>query len=348
MKVTGLDREFIVVGENVHCTRILLRKGKRIGTDPDGHESVLYPGPNGETCYLRIPEATQQSTDFQEGRVKHVQVAVRAAMSTQSPDREIALDYLNHVIQRQVKAGADFLDLNVDEISFKHDQQQEAMRWLVGTVQGLTDTPLSIDSSLFETIQAGLGAYKANGTRPLLNSASLERKAALDLAVEHNAKVIVTGAGESGMPENDEQRVSNASRMIDIALEKGIELGDIQVDLLVFPISVNSSFGMHYLDAVRKIREKYGPDIHITGGMSNVSFGLPVRRLVNDVFVNLAIDSGADAGIIDPVARNIGAIIAMDRQSHPYQLARQMLLGADRNCKTFLRAYRKGELQDSS
>ena len=107
---------------------------------------------------------------------------------------------------------------------------------------------------------------------------------------------------------------------------------------------MDSSFGQHYLDAVREIRTKYGPDIHITGGMSNVSFGIPCRSLVNDVFVDLAVDAGADGGIIDPVTRNINEILNMDRSTKPYGLAKDMLLGQDRNCKNFLRAFRQGEL----
>ena len=164
------------------------------------------------------------------------------------------------------------------------------------------------------------------------------------MAKQYEAHVVITGAGESGMPENAEQRIANATKMVDIALDKGIAISDIQVDLLVFPISVDSSFGQHYLDAVREIRTKYGPDIHITGGMSNVSFGIPCRSLVNDVFVDLAVDAGADGGIIDPVTRNIDEILNMDRSTKPYGLAKDMLLGQDRNCKNFLRAFRQGEL----
>lgn len=345
MKVKGLDRDFIVVGENVHCTRVLLRKGKRIGETSDGEPAVIWPGPNGETRYLSISEKFKKTSDYQEGRVKHVQVAVHAAMTEDGADAQAGLAYLKYIVQRQVDAGVDFLDLNTDEISFKHEEQQRAMQWLVRTVQGMTDMPLSVDSSLIETIETGLAVYDDRVGRPLLNSASLERKDALDLAVQHNAHVIITGAGESGMPQNTEQRVTNASQMIDLAVEKGIKVGDIQVDLLVFPISVDSAFGLHYLEAVRQIREKYGPQIHITGGMSNVSFGIPARRLVNDAFVNLAIEYGADAGIMDPTARDIETIVALDRESPGYELARRMLLGEDQHCKTFLRAYRKGELQ---
>ena len=344
MDVTGLDNPFIVVGENVHCTRVLLRKGKRIGAGPDGAESVLWTDRGGTQRFVRISEQAQKSNDFQEGRVKHVQIAVKAAMEG-GEDAQNGLDYIRHVVVRQVEAGVDFLDVNTDEIGYKHEEQQEAMAWLVRTVQSMTDTPLSIDSSLMETIATGMKAYDAAVGRPLLNSASLERSDALDLAVQHNACVVITAAGASGMPEDDAQRVDHASQMIDAAVEKGIALEDIQVDLLVFPISVDSAFGLHYLDAVRQIREKYGPAIHITGGMSNVSFGIPARRLVNDVFVNLAIEHGADAGILDPVTRNIEKIVALDQTSAPYGLAKAMLLGEDRNCKQFLKAFRKGELE---
>jgi len=343
MNVNGLNKPFIVVGENVHCTRVLLRKGQRIGDGPDGAESVLWTHADGSHRFLRIPEDVKKSNDFQEGRVKHVQIAVKAAMQGDG-DAQDGLDYIRHVVDRQVEAGVDFLDVNTDEISYRHEEQQDAMAWLVRTVQSMTDTPLSVDSSLMETIAAGMNAYDATVGRPLLNSASLERAEALDLAVDHHAGVIITAAGASGMPENDTQRVDHASQMIDTAVAKGIALEDIQVDLLVFPISVDSAFGLHYLDAVRQIRDKYGPAIHITGGMSNVSFGIPARRLVNDVFVNLAIEYGADAGILDPVTRNIEKIVGLDQSATSYQLARQMLLGEDRSCKQFLRAYRKGEL----
>ena len=80
------------------------------------------------------------------------------------------------------------------------------------------------------------------------------------------------------MPDGTEERVANASRMVEAALAKGIPLSDIYIDPLVFPISVDKVFGLHCLDAIRELRGKFGPDVHITGGMSNVSFGVPARK----------------------------------------------------------------------
>jgi hypothetical protein len=343
LEVQGLDKPFIVVGENVHCTRILLKKGKRVGESPDGRSAILWTDPDGTQRHLVIPERFLSGNDYMEGRVKHVQIATHIAFD-EDDDAPIALDYINYVVQRQVDAGVDFLDVNTDEFGFKHEEQQAAMRFLVKAVQSMTDTPLSIDSSLAETIAAGMETYDHSVGRPLLNSASLERIDGLDLAVKHNSHVIVTGAGSTAMPQTAAERIDHASQMVDTAVAKGIAIEDIQVDLLVFPIAVDTGFGKHYLEAVKAIRDKYGPDIHITGGMSNVSFGIPVRGLVNDVFVNLAIENGADAGIIDPVVRPIQGVVTLDRDSKPYAFARAMLLDEDPGCAAFLAAFRKGEL----
>ncbi len=345
MKIGGLLKDFVVIGENVHTTRIVLRQGKKVGLNPAGAESILYNSADGVPRYLVIPEEVKKSQDYDEGRVKHVKIAVQAAMSGREPESSEGLEYLKALVRKQEQAGADFLDLNVDEVSLRPEEQKEAMQWLVRAVQTMSSLPVSVDSSNIETIQAGLEACDGAASRALLNSASLERMEALDLAHSRAIPVIVTAAGEKGMPQNDEERMINASRMVDAALAKGIAIHDIYVDALVFPISVDSSFGNDCLRAIRRLRETYGPEIHITGGLSNVSFGLPSRRLINDAFITLAVEAGADSGIIDPVASDLHRLFSLNRESRPFQLAEEMLLGKDRSCKNFLKAYRKGELQ---
>ena len=344
MKEDNHTRRFSIIGENVHTTRIVMRRGKLVMTSPEGHESVRFVDAKAEPRYLAIPEQAKRTQDYDEGRVKHVKIAIQAAMDGKEPDASDGIAYLRRLVERQVEAKTDFLDLNVDEISLKLEEQKEAMAWLVQTVQSMSDTPLSIDSSNVEIIQKGLESCSRNGRRNLLNSASLERIDALDLAKTFDTCVIVTAAGESGMPQNDAERVDHASRMVDAALGKGIAIEDIFVDPLVFPISVDSEFGNHCFNAIRRLRESYGPDIHITGGFSNVSFGLPCRRLINDTFLNLAVEAGADSGIIDPIATKVERAFTMDRTSRPCQLAEDLLLGKDVYCKNYLKAYRKGEL----
>ncbi|MEE2619720.1 MAG: dihydropteroate synthase [Candidatus Poribacteria bacterium] len=343
----GLDNgsKFIIIGENIHTSRIVRRKGKLVNERPNGDEAVRYLDNNKKRRYLVIPEKIKQTQDYQEGRVKHITVAVQSAMSGQGPESDEGMKYLYSLAQRQINAGADFLDLNVDEISVKPEEQQIAMQWIVKTIQPISSVPLSIDSSSIDTLKIGLETSSNHQGRVLLNSASLERLDALDLVKQHDTQVIVTAAGEAGMPQNADERVANASRMVENTLSKGISIEDIFIDPLVFPISVDAEFGNHCLDAIRLLRQRYGNEIHITGGFSNVSFGLPSRRLINDVFINLAVDAGADSGIIDPVTSKIQDVLNIDRDSRPYQLAQEMLLGVDLYCKNFLRAYRKGELQ---
>jgi len=340
MNIPGTDRSFVVIGENVHTTRVILRKGKLIGNDPQGVESVRFRDGESKPRFLEIPEKVKTTQDYEEGRVKHLKIAVQQAMLGSAD----AMDYIRRQVQRQDDAGTDFLDLNVDEISLKEEEQKESMRWLVGTVSAMSETPLSIDSSKIEILEAGLEAGASHPKRMLLNSASLERPEALDMAKNFNAQIVVTAAGESGMPQSAEGRVGHAGQMIDKALALDLPLSDLYIDPLIFPISVDSQFGHHSFDAIRQLREAYGPDIHITGGFSNVSFGLPCRHLINDVFLLLAVDAGADSAIMDPTTAALGEIFTMDRDARPYQLAEDMLLGKDEYCAAFLQAYRKGEL----
>ena len=346
MNISG-ERKFYIIGENIHTTRVLSRKGKLIGENPEGAESIRFYDADRKRHYLVIPEDIKETQDYQEGRVKHVKVALQAAMSGREPEAGQGMEYLRRLVRRQVEAGADFLDLNVDEISMDVEEQKKAIQWLVHQVREMCPVPAAVDSSNLETLEAGLAACAETGQQPLLNSASQERPEALELAARYNTRVVLTAAGESDMPQDTQERVVNASTVIDAALGKGIALADIFVDPLVLPISVDYQYGNHCLDAFRQLREKYGPEIHLTGGLSTISFGVPSRALVNDVFMILAVDAGADSGIIDPVASRVDQVFSMDRESKAFQLASEMLRGEDPFCANFLIAYREGALEDN-
>lgn len=336
---------FRVIGENIHTTRIVRRPGPRVGLDDDGREAILFVDEAGEHRALPVPEEERRTQEYEEGRVKHVRCAVRLAKDGEGDDAEVGLAYLRALAVSQMEHGAHFLDINVDEVSHRLPEQIETIEWLVHAITPIATVPLSIDSSNLEIIAAGIGAAKARVGPPMLNSASLERVEALDLAAEAGGAVIVTAAGATGMPTSTRERVDNASRIIDLAIEKGIGLDLLYVDPLVFPISVDGNFGEHCLGAFRELRARYGPEIHLTGGMSNVSFGLPGRRLINDVFLVLAIEAGADSGIIDPVTNSVEQALALDRSSRRYRLAHDVLSGGDRHCRAYMRAFRAGELE---
>jgi 5-methyltetrahydrofolate--homocysteine methyltransferase len=335
---------FVIIGENVHTTRVVRTNAPSVGTDERGREAIEFTDEHGATRHLPISEVEQGTQEYLEGRIKHVRTAVRQAMEG-GDDAEVAVAYLRALALSQIEAGSAFLDVNVDEVSLKLEEQIEAMRWLVELLAPVSSVPLSIDSSNLDIISAGMEAAGSEAGPPMLNSASLERLEALGVARDAGGPVIVTAAGDSGMPDGADERVANAARIIEAATDAGIPLDRLYVDPLVFPISVDGAFGDHCLDAIRAIRERYGPEIHITGGMSNVSFGLPNRRLINDAFLVLAIEAGADSGIIDPITNPPERALGLDRSSRPFELALDVLSGADRHCKAYMKAFRAGELE---
>jgi 5-methyltetrahydrofolate--homocysteine methyltransferase len=135
-----------------------------------------------------------------------------------------------------------------------------------------------------------------------------------------------------------------AVEMIEMAQAHGLSLSDMHVDPLVIPIGVDAEAGSAYLDAVRQLRERYGPDLHITSGVSNISFGMPARRLISDVFLDLSVQAGQDSGIVDPVAADIASALRPDRDSESYRLAADLLTGVDMFGVEFIEAFRAGRL----
>lgn len=338
-------KEFTIIGENIHSSRVVLRNGRRAVTLEDGTEAVKFKGKSGEPLYLTIPENFKSTQPYEQGQIKHFMIAVSKGINGDVEEQEESIAYIRYEIERQSEAGARFLDLNVDELSHKLDVQKRGMRWLIKTFQEISSVPPSFDSSSQEIINAGLEEYDGRAGRPLINSATLDRLDTLDLVIQNNTGVIVTAAGAEGMPQDDKERVDNVNKVIEAALRKGIALEDMYVDCIVFPISVSSENGIHYLDSVREIRKRYGEQIHITGGLSNVSFGLPARKLINDTFIHLSLDAGIDSGIIDPIQNKIERVFKLDTNSKSVLLARDMLLGKDEFCVNFIQAWRDGNLE---
>lgn len=336
--------EFVTIGENIHTTRIVKLGGVFHEKLEDGYDAIKYRNADGERRLMRVPEHFTKTQPYEQGQLKHFMIAVWKGMNEEGDEAATGVDYIDKEVHRQIKAKAAYLDLNVDEFSYRLNEQQDAMKWLVERVQTVSPIPPSIDSSKSEIIEAGFEAYDGSAGRPMLNSVALERIDALDLVLEHDACVVVTAAKEDGMPEDEHQRLENVGRIIEAALNRGIAKSDIYVDPLFFPISVSGTYGPHGLNAIQMIREEFGPEIHITGGMSNVSFGLPNRKLVNEVFLRLAIDHGADSGIVDPIHLDVDKILSMDMDSKPVQITTEMLMGNDDFCMNYISAFRAGDL----
>ena len=327
--------EFKIIGENIHTTRSIKLGGIRT-KEINSKIVISYRKKGDEFSIMDIPKHFEDTQPYKQGQLKHFMIAIWHGMKG---NKSQGIDYIKWEIERQTSNSASYLDINVDEYSYKIEDQIEAMRWLVDIVKEYAKIPVSIDSSNPEIIKAGLDQYD-NHMRPMVNSLSLERKDLVEAIVEFDAQVVVSAASESSMPEDSNERIENLKNLIDYSTSKGLLLKDLFIDPLIFPISVSSSYGTDALEAISKIKNQW-PEVNITGGMSNVSFGLPKRRLVNDVFISLAIDAGANSGIINPVESKIDRILSIDKNSEAFSITKDMLEGRDEFCVNYLSAFRE-------
>ncbi len=282
----------IVIGENINTTRKIRATSPNI-VQEDGKVGYAYTGLDGTRQLLDITDIfPEDPAELKTARIPHIGHAVR----TQD------LDYLRWAILSQERAGATIIDLCVDELSVYPEERHDFMRWMVKTAQSLTDASLAIDSSDPTTIMAGLEVYDRSKGRPAINSVNLEegRDVLVQFGKDEDCAVFANGSGRSAMPQDAAERIANLSLCMDMMDKAGLPMEDRYLDPLVFPIGAGPDYGNHYLDAVRGLREKY-PEVHIFGGLSNVSFGLPRRKLLNQAFITLAILAGCDAIMIDPI-----------------------------------------------
>jgi 5-methyltetrahydrofolate--homocysteine methyltransferase len=241
-------------------------------------------------------------------------------------------DFIVNEANIQVKAGAHLVDVNAGVFVNK---ETEYLPWLVETIQAKVDVPLCIDSPDPKAIEAALTVHKG---QPMINSISLEKKRfeeVLPLIGKYNAKVVALCMNDKGMPRTASERVDIAAELIEKLTKAGTPLGNIYVDPLVMAVSTDSIFGVEFLQAVQQIMGTH-PGVHTICGLSNVSYGLPIRKNLNQVFAVMAIARGLDSLIIDPLDRKMMANI----------ITAETLAGTDKYCMNYLKAYREGVFEE--
>ncbi|MBT3273087.1 MAG: dihydropteroate synthase [Spirochaetales bacterium] len=335
---------FITVGENIHCTRIVTSGGSRTDSLPGGGEGVSFKY-KGERFLLPVPSNwAEVSPPYSEGKIRHVALAIYHCLNAKSnEDRELGGKYLCWAAERQIKKGANFLDVNVDEYTNDTGERVEIMTWLSKYLSENYDTPLSIDSSNVDTLVAGLKQCRSD-FRPMVNSISLEREDAADAIQDFDIEAIVSAAGKSGLPNTTETRITNFDGIMDILEKRGMDRGHLHLDPLVFPISVDPMNGKNFFESTTAVKERY-EGVNITGGLSNISFGMPNRKLLNMVFVWLFAQAGGNGGIIDPVQMPPAEVAAMDPESEAFVLARAVLEGTDMFGGEYIAAFRDGRIK---
>lgn len=212
-------------------------------------------------------------------------------------------------VQAQVAGGATMLDVNMGAPLI---DEPEALATAVRMIQGMTDLPLCIDSSVVEALEAGLSVYQG---KALVNSVTAETERMdliLPLVRKYGAAIIALPNDEFEIPEEPERRLELTKVIVDYATSKyGIPIEDIVIDPLAMPIGADSTMVVRTMETIRLIREQVG--VNMTLGASNVSFGMPDRHTLNSVFLPMAMAVGLTSAIMDArTAQIVMAVRAAD------------------------------------
>jgi cobalamin-dependent methionine synthase I len=334
---------FIAVGENIHCTRIYKVGGLFVKSLDENTHVIAYKE-DGQEKHLPVAKRFVESSDWSNGKVKHAAVAMWQGLHGNEAEQKAGVEYLHYMVRNQEAHGASYLDLNVDEFSTDIGERKELIRWAAGIIQQVSTVPLSIDSSNVEILQAGLEACDSAKGSPMVNSVSLERKEAVQIAKSAGAVVIAAASGEASMPTNKEERIANLKSLISLLEGNGFTVPQMHLDPLVFPVSVDPKNGLMILETIEQLRKAYGQEMHFAPGLSNISYGMPNRKLINQVFTYLCVKRGLDGGIVDPIQINQNALDALDPNSEHFQLTEAFLTGQDQYGMNYISAVRSGKL----
>ena len=234
------------------------------------------------------------------------------------------IDYILNQATEQIDAGADILDVNV---GLPGIDEKAMMVRVVKELQGVVDVPLQIDSTMPDVLEAALRVYAG---KPIVNSVNGEEKSletVLPLVKKYGACVVGLALDENGIPKTAEGRFSIAKKILDRALSIGIPKENVFIDCLTLTASAEQDGVVYTLEALNRVKNELG--LKTVLGVSNISFGLPNRELVNQSFLTMALWSGLDLPIINP---NITAMMGAFR-------AYKLLAGHDRNSMSFIENY---------
>lgn len=238
-------------------------------------------------------------------------------------------DFIQNLAKKQVNSGADVLDINVGT---RIHSEVEDMKWTIGIVEEVVDVPLCVDSPRSEAVEVGLAECKG---KAMVNSITAEKKRMeelLPLLERFGCKIIALTMDDRGIPEDIERRYEIADKLIGALTKAGISLSDIYIDPLVRPVSTDSSSGLIVLKSIKKIMSSF-EHVHTICGLSNISFGLPARNVLNKSFLLFAMSMGLDSAILDPLNREMMAMIR----------AGEVLLDKDEYCLKYLTSFRQGK-----
>ena len=228
----------------------------------------------------------------------------------------------------QAEAGATYIDCCA---SVEEDVEVETLKWMIDCIQEVTDLPISVDSPSPKVLQEVFPYCKREG---LINSVSMEGDKVdvlFPAIADTKWEVIALLSDDTGIPKCAADRLKVFDKLMAKAKEYGIAPSRIHIDPLIEMLCTSEDGIAMLEEVISTIRGQY-PEIHITAAISNISFNLPVRKLINMGFTVLAMKAGLDSGILDPTNRDLLGLI----------YATEALLGLDDYCMEYIDAYREG------
>jgi 5-methyltetrahydrofolate corrinoid/iron sulfur protein methyltransferase len=239
-------------------------------------------------------------------------------------------EFIFSLAVKQAEAGADFIDICAGT---DPAVEVETLKWLMDIVQDAVDKPLCIDSPNPRTIESVFPYARRAG---ILNSVSEEGdkgEIIFPLIQGTQWQVIGLTCDNNGIPGDVQTRVDIAVRLVKKAGQYDISPERLHLDPLVIALSTDNQSMLKFIEAVKGLKHAC-PSVKITSGLSNISFGMPLRRVVNQTFLTLALFVGMDSAILDPCNQEMMATL----------LATEALLGRDKFCRKFSNAYRSGRI----
>jgi 5-methyltetrahydrofolate corrinoid/iron sulfur protein methyltransferase len=237
-------------------------------------------------------------------------------------------DVIQRLAKDQVAEGAGVLDVNVGPAAA---DASGAMKWLVETIQEVTDVALALDSTKPKVIEEGLKVVKKKAMINSTTAAKEKLDVLLPMTKQYGASLIALTMGASGIPRDRHQRSEFAAEIVSSCMEAGVPTEDIYLDPIILPVNVAQAQGKEVLESIREFKLLSDPPPKTVVGLSNISQGTEQRSLINRTYLVMAIAAGLDAAIADPLDKELmDAVITAD-----------LLLNKHIYCASFLNAYRK-------
>ena len=239
--------------------------------------------------------------------------------------------FVQDLARRQVEAGADYLDVNAGT---GMGNEVDDLVWLVDTVQQAVDVPLCLDSADPVVLKAGMECVQRT---PMVNSISGEAArldGILPLVAQRGSPVIALLLDDRGIPPDVDGRLAVARTVIERARAAGLPDEKVFIDPLAMAIATQTESAVLALETMRRLRAEF-PQAKFSIGLSNISFGLPLRTLVNQAYLAQLLAAGLDAAIINPLEQGLMNML----------YATELILGRDRYCKKYTSAFRAGKIK---